>query len=86
MLALYRDLIALRRSLGEDFAFIDDAAEGVLAFRRGDHIVALNLAGEERPAPRAGAVVRATSRSVGAPGTGAPRSLGAGEGFVAVAV
>src|SRR4051794_22713090 len=45
LLNLYRDLIALRRSLGTAFELID-ADEGVLAYRRGDHAVMLNFATE----------------------------------------
>jgi alpha-glucosidase len=50
MLNLVRDLIALRRELPVDFELLD-AAEGVLAFRRGGYTVAVNTTGEERPAP-----------------------------------
>ena len=61
MLALYRDLIAQRRALGAGLEFLDAVADGVLAYRRGDgHIVALNVADQPRPAPPAGAVIRAT--------------------------
>jgi alpha-glucosidase len=47
LLWLYRDLIALRRSLGPDMEFLD-APDDVLAYRRGDRVVLLNLG--ERPA------------------------------------
>jgi alpha-glucosidase len=50
LLSFYRDLIALRPELGEGFELVD-AADGVLAYRRGDHLVAINLTGEEREAP-----------------------------------
>jgi alpha-glucosidase len=50
MLTLTRELIALRRELGDGFELLD-AAEGVLAFRRGDHTVALNTTSEPLPAP-----------------------------------
>ncbi len=83
VLALYRDLIALRPALGSGLRFVD-AAEGVLAYRRGEgHVVAINLCDEPRPAPAAGEVVRAThawSLPAGAP---APSQLAAGQGFVA---
>jgi alpha-glucosidase len=49
MLSLVRALIALRRELGDRFDLID-AADGVLAFRRGDHTVAVNTTAEPRPA------------------------------------
>jgi alpha-glucosidase len=53
MLALVRELIALRRELPEDFELID-AAEGVLAFRRGGYTVAVNTTAEQLPAPLTG--------------------------------
>jgi glycosidase len=83
VLALYRDLIALRRTLGEGLELLD-AGDGVLAYRRGPgHVVVLNLAGTERPVPRAGAIVRATHPDRHPPGVPAPARLGPGEGFVA---
>jgi alpha-glucosidase len=45
MLTLVRELIALRRELGDGFELLD-AAEGVVAFRRGDHTVAINTTAE----------------------------------------
>jgi alpha-glucosidase len=45
MLSLVRELIALRRELGDGFELLD-AAEGVVAFRRGDHTVAINTTAE----------------------------------------
>ncbi len=50
MLELYRRLITFRRNLGGGLE-LTDAGEDVLAFRRGTHVVALNLADEARPAP-----------------------------------
>jgi alpha-glucosidase len=58
-LSLVRDLLTLRRVLGEGLELID-AAPGVLAYRRGDHEVAINTTGEERPAPASGEVVLET--------------------------
>jgi glycosidase len=79
LLHLYRDLIALRRTLGAGLELLD-AGDGVLAYRRGErHLVALNLTDEERPAPRAGALVRHTHGATG----NAPETLQAGEGFIA---
>jgi alpha-glucosidase len=84
MLALYRALIAARRELEGALEFLDDVADGVLAFRRGgDHVVALNMAGEPRPAPRAGAIVRATRGARHRAGDPAPVRLEPGEGFLA---
>jgi alpha-glucosidase len=79
ILWLYKDLIALRRELGEGLELLD-AEDGVVAYRRGsDHVVALNLAGEERRAPGAGTMLRHTHGATGR----APAHLGPGEGFVA---
>ncbi|MDX6681759.1 MAG: alpha-glucosidase [Solirubrobacteraceae bacterium] len=83
VLALYRDLIALRGELGEGLEFVD-ATGGVLAYRRGAaHLVAVNLCDEPRPAPRAGELVRFTHGRRGEPPGPAPRELAPGEGFVA---
>jgi hypothetical protein len=48
-----RELIALRRELGDAFELLD-APDGVLAFRRGDHTVAINTTPERRLAPLSG--------------------------------
>jgi alpha-glucosidase len=53
MLWLVRDLIALRRELPSDFELID-AADGVVAFRRGSYTIAVNTTAEPLPAPPAG--------------------------------
>ena len=79
LLHLYRDLIALRRELGDGFELLD-ADDGVLAYRRGEHLVAINLAPEERPAPGGGTIVRHTH---GRSGT-VPTRLERGEGFVSI--
>jgi alpha-glucosidase len=84
ILALYRDLIALRGELGRGLQLVDGTAEGVVAYTRGDdHVVALNLAGAARPAPAAGSVLRATAATVAAPGQLAPHVLAPGAGFLA---
>jgi alpha-glucosidase len=75
MLTLTRELIALRRELGDGFELLD-AAEGVVAYRRGDHVVALNTTAEPRPAPLRGEPLLATvqgalRRNMLAPYTGA---------------
>jgi alpha-glucosidase len=49
-LALTRALIALRRELEGEVEWLD-AADGVVAFRRGGHVVAVNTTAEGRPAP-----------------------------------
>jgi alpha-glucosidase len=53
MLSLVRELIELRRELGGDFELLD-AADGVVAYRRGGHTVAVNTTSEPRPAPLRG--------------------------------
>jgi alpha-glucosidase len=55
MLSLVRELIALRRGLGDGFELLD-AAEGVVAFRRGSHTVAINTTSEPLPSPSGGEV------------------------------
>jgi alpha-glucosidase len=52
-LSLVRDLIALRRVMGDDFELLD-APDGVIAYRRGDHTVAVNTTAEPLPAPLRG--------------------------------
>jgi alpha-glucosidase len=51
MLAWYLSLIALRRDLRGELELLD-AAPGVVAFRRGAHVVALNLGDAEAAAPQ----------------------------------
>jgi len=80
LLHLYRDLIRLRRTLGPGIELLD-AEEGVVAYRRGEHVVAVNLAHAERPAPPAGTIVRHTHGRSG----DAPAELRRGEGFIATA-
>jgi alpha-glucosidase len=63
MLSLVRDLVALRRVLGDGLELLD-ADAGVVAYRRGDHTIAINTTGEERPAPLAGDVVLETRPGV----------------------
>jgi alpha-glucosidase len=54
LLHLYRRLIDLRAQLGSGFRLLD-AAEGVVAFERREHIVAINTTASPRPAPPAAA-------------------------------
>ena len=60
MLELYRALIALRPRLGEGFGLVVDAAPGLLAFERGEHLVGLNLGAQPAPLGEPGAVEVAT--------------------------
>jgi glycosidase len=60
MLSFVRELISVRRELGEGFELLDSDAD-VIAFRRGRHVVAVNVAAEPRSAPpELGSVVVAT--------------------------
>jgi alpha-glucosidase len=59
MLSLVRELIALRRTLGDGLRLVA-AAPGVLAYERGDHTVAVNATADARPAPVSGEVVLET--------------------------
>jgi oligo-1,6-glucosidase/alpha-glucosidase len=59
MLAWYRDLIALRRELHGDVEMLD-SAPGIVAFRRGSHLIALNLGDAPQAPPPARELVLAT--------------------------
>jgi alpha-glucosidase len=61
-LALYRRLIELRRELSSGFELLD-APEGVLAFRRGHHLIAINVSAEPASLPWPGEVVLATGEA-----------------------
>ena len=61
MLELYRALIALRPRLGGEPRFLDGAAAGLLAFERGEYVVALNAGGDRAPLPAGGEVELATA-------------------------
>ncbi len=64
VLWLYRDLIALRRKLAPGLRFVD-SDDAVLAFRRGELLVALNLGDAPAPAPAHGEVLLGTAPGVG---------------------
>jgi alpha-glucosidase len=59
-LSLVRDLLTLRRLLGEGLELIE-GAPGVLAYRRGDHTIAINTTAESQPAPLDGELVLETA-------------------------
>ena len=61
LLSLYRELIELRRVLRGPFEILD-AAPGMLAFRRGEHAVAVNFGADPAPSPVSGEVLLATDR------------------------
>jgi alpha-glucosidase len=65
LLSLYRRLIELRRALGEGFQLLD-AEPGVVAYERGEHVVAVNTTSEQRPRPE-GEIVLATHEGDGLP-------------------
>ena len=61
LLHTYRALIALRAELtGGEIAFDDASPDGVLAYRRGDHEIVLNISDTPVPAPE-GQIVLATN-------------------------
>ncbi|HEX5910678.1 MAG TPA: alpha-amylase family glycosyl hydrolase [Thermoleophilaceae bacterium] len=59
MLELYRALIALRADLDGDVSLLE-AADGVVAFRRGRHTVAVNTSSAPAPMPARGPAVVST--------------------------
>jgi glycosidase len=75
-LSLVRDLLALRRVLGDGLE-LEDAAPGVLAYRRGDHLIAINTTTEEQQVPFGGDPLLET-----APGALRGRTLAAHAGVI----
>ena len=59
-LSLVRDLLTLRRLLGGGLELID-SGPGVLAYRRGDHTIAINTTADSQPAPLDGDLVLETT-------------------------
>ena len=78
-LQLYRDLLRLRAGLSQEHELLD-AAPDVVALRRGDVLVALNLGDAPAPAPPAGELLRHTHDQ---DGREVPAALAPGEGFLA---
>ncbi|MBN1527880.1 MAG: alpha-glucosidase [Thermoleophilaceae bacterium] len=67
MLAFVRELIRLRHGLGDGLELLD-AEPGLLAYRRGEHVIVINVTEEPRPLPaEAGDVVLATHEADGLP-------------------
>ena len=82
-LALYRDLIAARRDVHGDMELLEDVAPGVVAFRRGEHVVAVNLGADSVPLrPVEGAVVVRATHSQHPGGSAPPARLGSGMGVL----
>jgi alpha-glucosidase len=73
ILSLVRELIALRGQLGDGFELLD-SAEGIVAFRRGDHTVAINTTAEALPAPLGGELRIQTEAGATRRGTLAPHA------------
>ncbi|MDX6687166.1 MAG: alpha-glucosidase [Baekduia sp.] len=84
LLRFYRTLIAERAVLSGPLELLDadPVAPGVLAFVRGEHLVAINLGAEPASAPEAGTLLSHTHRPDGA-GSASPGTLAPGEGFLA---
>jgi alpha-glucosidase len=84
MLALHRELLALRRSR-EDLvtgAYATVLADGVLAYRRGGStVVALNLTPDEQTVPLSGRIVLSTGLDRAGESV-SELSLGSGEGVI----
>jgi alpha-glucosidase len=72
-LSLVRDLLTVRRVLGQGLELLD-AEPGVLAYRRGDHQIAINTTSEDRRAPLAGDLVVETVPSAWRDGALAPHT------------
>ena len=72
VLSLYRDLIALRPKLQGGVEMVD-ADDGVVAYAREQHLVAVNATGDPRPLP-AGTPVLESERGAAAGGLLAPRA------------
>jgi glycosidase len=73
VLSLYRELIPLRASLPAGFEPVDDIP-GVVSFRRGDRLVALNLGSERRPLPGGEALLVTAPDALGHDGSLAPHA------------
>jgi alpha-glucosidase len=63
VLSLVRELIGLRRGLGDEFELLD-GAPGVLAYRRGDRVIALNTTDHPRRVPLRGEPLLETQAGV----------------------
>jgi alpha-glucosidase len=74
-LTLTRDLLALRRELDDGFELLH-AGEGVVAYRRGRHTIAINTTAEPRPVPLRGEPLLETAPGALRDGTLAPHSGG----------
>jgi alpha-glucosidase len=73
VLTLTRELVALRRELGDGFELLD-AAQGVVAYRRGRHTIAVNTTAEPCPVALRGEPRFETAPGALRDGTLAPHS------------
>jgi alpha-glucosidase len=72
-LSFVRNLIALRGELGDSFQLLE-ASDGVVAYRRGDHAVAVNTTADPRPVPLRGEPRAETVQGALQDGTLAPHA------------
>jgi glycosidase len=73
LLSLYRKLIALRRALPPELEAVDEVP-GVVSFRRGERLVAVNLSGERRSVPGGEVLLATTREAVASDGLLAPHA------------
>jgi alpha-glucosidase len=73
LLHLYRRLLEVRRTLGGSFSLLEPTP-GLVAFERGDHVVAVNTTGQRQPTPATGDLVLATTDDALADGRLAPHA------------
>ena len=73
LLSLYVELIALRRTLPPQFEMVDDLP-GVVSYRRGDRMVAINLSEEGRPVPGGEVLLGTAPGAVSRDGSLAPHA------------
>lgn len=78
-LAMVRELTMLRRELGEGFELLDTAS-GVLAYRRGTHVIAINTDSKERSVPIAGRALLETAPGALGDGTLAAHAAAVSQG------
>jgi glycosidase len=73
LLSLYRELIELRRTFPAEFEAIDDIP-GVVSYRRGDRLVAINVTEERRSIPGGEVQLATTPGAVSRDGSLAPHA------------
>lgn len=73
LLSLYRELIALRRTLSPEFEAVDDIP-GVVSYRRGNRLAEINLCGERCSIPGGEVLLATTPGAVSRDGSLAPHA------------